>query len=201
MWPALFNLYKSLKINEKRKKYMVPRRFTTKIEQCHRKWLGEALDLPLTGHNGIDYCNDFFAIELKSKLKAKGYSINFAVNHDQEKYFPKQNPKRDLYWAFMSYTFSKSVLEVKEKDKLEELVLAREVWCLPWEWISKFPVYSPTKSGHFRYIPIKQIANKEEMTSFSVKKGNIHVQTDSSLEQKLINKMLSSSQEQKEGVF
>jgi len=45
---------------------MVPRRFTTKIEQCHRKWLGEALDLPLTGHNGIDYCNDFFAIELKS---------------------------------------------------------------------------------------------------------------------------------------
>ncbi|HIH58706.1 MAG TPA: hypothetical protein HA294_01745 [Nanoarchaeota archaeon] len=101
----------------------------------------------------------------------------------------------------MSYTFSKSVLEVKEKDKLEELVLAREVWCLPWEWISKFPVYSPTKSGHFRYIPIKQIANKEEMTSFSVKKGNIHVQTDSSLEQKLINKMLSSSQEQKEGVF
>ena len=178
---------------------MQDRRFTTKIEQCHRKYLGEALGMPLTGHNGIDYLDDFFAIELKSKLLKKGYPKNFAVNADQVHDFPKAYGEKDYYWAFMFYTFSKFVYEVKERDKLETLVTGREVWCLPWDWIQQFPVSYPS-SGSFRYVP-KHKFKGIDFTTFSTNKGNIHVQTDTSLEARLINRVLMYSEEQTPPLF
>ncbi|MDP3728070.1 MAG: hypothetical protein Q8R18_01310 [bacterium] len=174
---------------------MQDRKFTTKIEQCHRKWLGETIAISQTGHNGIDFLNDFFGIELKSKLLKKGYPKNFAVNADQVHNFPKAYGEKDYYWAFMFYTFSKSVSEVRERDKLEPLVTKREVWCLPWDWIQQFPIFSPKYSGPFHYVP-KHKFNGINFTAFSTNKGNIHVQSDTSLEQRLINRVLMYSEEQ-----
>ncbi len=175
---------------------MLPRRFTTKIDQCHRGWLGQALGIPKAGHNGIDLVNDFFAVELKAKLKAKDYSINFAVNADQVNDFPQTYGERQYYWAFMKYTLSKPVCEVVERDDLEQLVTSREVWCLPWTWVQSFPISYPKRSGPFRYVPIKQLPKKETMTIFEQGKGKIYAPRDTDLEALLINRALSYAQEE-----
>lgn len=175
---------------------MLPRRFTTKIDQCHRKWLEEVLDISSAQYNGIDLLNHFWGIELKAKLRTKGYSINFAVNANQVNDFPQTYGQKEYYWAFMAYTFSKSVSETRERDKLEPLVTGREVWCLPWDWIQKFPISSPKFSGPFRYVPIKQLPKPETMTSFEEEKGKIYVPRDSSLEMHLINRRFMANEEE-----
>ncbi len=198
--PLAYFTTQIIKNNSKKETCMQDRIFTTKIEQEHRKWLETTLGIAKTGHNGIDLLDDFFGIELKSKLLKKGYPKNFAVNADQENDFPKAYGEKEYYWAFMFYTFSKEVAKVKKKDKLEELVMGREVWCLPWDWIQQFPIFYPKASGPFRYVP-KHKFEGIEFTSFSTTKGSIHVQTDTSLEARLINRVLMYSEEPNPPLF
>src|SRR3989344_6887544 len=165
----------SLYKNKETKKKMDPKVFTTKIDQCHRRWLERELGVAKAEYNGIDHLNEFFAIELKAKLKTKKYSINFAVNADQVDDFVERYPGREFYWAFMTYTFAKTVKETKIKENLEKLVLKREVWSLPWEWIFQFPISNPQHSGPFRYVPIKAFSNIDAITTFKAEKGTIHV--------------------------
>ncbi len=173
---------------------MQDRRFTTKIEQCHRTWLEKILSIPKTGHNGIDYIDDFYGIELKSKLLKKGYPKNFAVDTNQVHDFPEAYGEKEYYWAFMFYTFAKPVPEVRKKDKLETLVIEREVWCLPWDWIQQFPIHSPKASGPFHYVP-KHKFNGIDFTTFSTNKGKLHVKTNTTLEGRCINRIFMYTEE------
>ena len=180
--------------------------FRGKIERYHKQWLGNALWVPGNGHLGIDllsytdlyedasYSEDF-AIEFKSKMVR--YPQQFAVNADQVNDFPKEYPGRDFYWAFMSYSFSKKVKEVSDTEDLEALVTQREVWCMPWNWIRKFPISKPKKSGPFRYVPKKTLPNPNKMTIFEEEKGRIYVQKNSTLESHLINRALILGEEEK----
>ena len=165
--------------------------FRWKIEVYHKKWLGDALWIPGNGRLGIDLLNNSFAIELKSKMR--GYPKQFAVNADQVDSFPAQEEYegREFYWAFMFYSFSKKVKEIDEKEDLEALVTEREVWCMPWDWIRKFPISRPKKTGPFHYVARHQLPDPSTMTTFEETKGKIYTPQDSDLETYLINRKLS----------
>lgn len=189
---------------------MNPRDFTGEIERYHKRWLANALWIPGNGHLGIDLLSttysmeeeepdvsysDVFAIELKSKILHKGYPKLFAVNADQVHDFPKETPKMEFYWAFMFYTFAKEVKEVKLGENLEALVTDREVWCMPWKWIRRFPVHNPQPSGPFRYVPRHKLPNPKRMTRFEEDKGRIYIPKDSRLETHLVDRVLILSRE------
>lgn len=120
--------------------------FKTLSEQVHRRWLARQLRMHSNEGTGIDLGNERFAIELKSCLDRQ----KWAVHAYQFPTFREQNPGKELYWAFLQYSMSRTVDDITT-EKIGSLVRTRHVWFMPWEWISCRPVTTP-KTGPYRYV-------------------------------------------------
>lgn len=182
---------------------MLPKYFRPHVEAYNKRWLAQALAIHHNGHLGIDLLTERFGIELKCRMI--GYGRRVITDPEQLHLYPIDNPGREFYWAFLYYKLSKPVRQIKEREDLEDLITKREVWCLPWEWMSQFPETRPSqKSGPYRYVSATKFPDAETMTVFTKKRkhlfgeqiGTIYVPKGSHLEAYLINKELISAQEE-----
>ncbi len=148
---------------------MNPRIFTNRIEQCHKQYLADTLDLTVSNF-GIDLINDQIGIELKCRYVK--YPINFAVHYYQIELFRNLSPSKELYWAFLVYDLKKDISKINEnilEYDLEKLVYDRRVWLLEWDWINQFSV-SEAKTGPYVYVHNDDL-KKEKFVSYKSNNG------------------------------
>ena len=160
---------------------MNPRRFTTKGELCHRKWLSSILDIPFRTNGGIDLANEDIGIELKCRYKK--YNHQFTVHEYQLNRFQEENPGKKLYWAFLLYDLKKQPDRIGNANCIENAVSNREVWFFEWNWIKQFPVSHP-KTGPYVYIKEKFFPPPEYLDKFEAKGGTLYLPKNIELEAK-----------------
>jgi hypothetical protein len=165
---------------------MQPAVYRNYINPVNLLWMQKVTGVSVNpNHNisGIDLCDADFGIELKAKLLYGSYTKSWAVHAHQIVGFKQASPSKDLYWAFMHYKLSKSVLQIDDNkygSGLESLVSEREVWFLPWGWIDQFP-QSNVKTGPYVYVNPKNFPGVDYFENFSEDNGLLHVPKDSSL--------------------
>ncbi|MSR86117.1 hypothetical protein EXS74_01845 [Candidatus Woesearchaeota archaeon] len=108
---------------------MLPKYFRPHVEGYNKRWLAKTLGIRSNGFMGIDLLNDQFGIELKCKMIGNGKRI--LTDPNQLHLYPIDNPGREFYWALMYYKLSKPVNAIEQSEDLEDIILKREVWCLP----------------------------------------------------------------------
>jgi len=80
---------------------MKPRSFVTRGEIIHKIWLSGVLGIPYFMNGGIDLADDYIGVELKCRYKK--YHPTFTVHSYQISEFEKENPGKELFWAFLLY--------------------------------------------------------------------------------------------------
>jgi hypothetical protein len=163
---------------------MDSRSFTTKMEQFHREWLSKATGIPYSTNDGIDLSNDKVSIEIKCRCDI--YHHHFVIHEYQFDAFKKENPDKELFWAFILYGLTKNVKEMTDKN-LENYVTFRQVWFLPWNWAKQFPVSNP-KTGPYVYVPVYALPLDESYHKIRKEKGILRIPKNTVLEDILINK-------------
>ncbi len=159
---------------------MKSRGFTTKSEMCHRIWLSDALNIPISSNGGIDLVGDNIGIELKCRYSL--YRNGFTIHQYQVDRFRDENPGKELFWAFMLYDLDKSPRKIKEMD-IEAAVTDRAVWFYDWNWVRQFPVHNP-KTGPYIYIHSNYLDRGENIMLLK-NGGMFNVPIGSALEQRL----------------
>lgn len=131
---------------------MKSRAFACKVEEPNLVWLSERVGISISTKGGIDLVDGEIGIELKSRLS--DYYVGFAVHHYQYVKFPRANPGKELYWAFMVYNLKLPISSIKSVKHIAKSIQHRKVWIFPWEWVGQFPVYRP-KTGPYIYVHAK----------------------------------------------
>jgi len=160
------------------------RRFTTVIEQTHKKWLGYVLGMETsTGEGGIDLVDEEFGIELKSRLKT--WKHGWAVDARQVDKFPLSYPTQELYWAFLIYGLNKEPSRIREGTKdLSRYVTDREIRFLPWDFIQQFKVTNP-RTGPYRHVTRTRFPREDYFIERKIGSNVLFVPRDSNLEKRL----------------
>ena len=155
--------------------------FKSKAEQTHRLWLGDVLGISTDGAEsaGIDLFDDKIGIELKSKLDR--YSINFAVHDYQVSQFEDQHHTKELFWAFLTYSMTKKVSQIRSVQDIRDSIDNREVRILPWDWVRQFPIWRP-KTGPYRYVSKNAFPEDSYFSVHPVQNGKLYVPKGSTLE-------------------
>jgi hypothetical protein len=156
--------------------------FASKIEVVNRRWTGETFHIPIPERTGIDLADDEIGIEIKSRMSI--YANSYAIHAYQIKKFERENRGKKLFWGFFNYTLSKPVKKVKETESLTDLIIAREVIFLPWNWIKTFPISHP-KTGPYVYAHAKDFPSKEDMIRYEFERAVTYLPKGSLLEEKL----------------
>ncbi|MBS3050748.1 MAG: hypothetical protein J4400_01205 [Candidatus Aenigmarchaeota archaeon] len=160
---------------------MDPRRFTTISEQKHKKWLGEVLDIPINDELGIDLLDETTGIELKGRYAR--WHQNYAVDNYQVVGFPERYPGIELYFAFLLYDLR--IRPRRIRSNVEKNVVEREVRLLPWDWVTKFPVSYPRRSGPFIYVHGKDFPDGDYFEKFETKDAILWAPRNSSMAARL----------------
>jgi hypothetical protein len=167
------------------------RLFRNQIEEVNRYWLSREMSIPVSLKRGIDLLDGSVGIELKSRYN-KWYHA-FSVHEYQIDGFSRDNPGRELFWAFMFYDLKKEPKDIKESE-LPDSVTRRDMWFFEWDWIRRFLV---SDSGREKYVyvnsnsfpPAEEFSRHDvEGASFFVPKSCI---IDERLEKKKIKKELT----------
>ena len=94
---------------------MNPRAFTRLVGDTHEHWLGTILSLT-NADRGIDLVGDKLCVELKSRYDK--WNPNWAVDNKEYVRFPKENPNKELYWAFILYGLRTSPIDIPRGDNI-----------------------------------------------------------------------------------
>ncbi len=155
------------------KHYKAADSFKSRIADCHGRWLEKVIGIPYVGRagngGGIDLLSDKIGIELKCRLRK--YSCIWACDENDKISFEERHQDIALYWAFLLYEISRGVQDLRKIRNLDRFVVSRECWFLPWKWIEIFPVYSPEKSGPFRYANARYFPPAEEFEEKCISSG------------------------------
>ena len=154
------------------------RSFTTICSMYHGEWLAQNLGMTASRAGGIDISNDTINIELKSRMR--DWHPTWTIHAYQINQFPKENKGKELYWGFLLYGLTKTVPSIKHKD-LPHVIIDREVWLMPWDWVWQFPVHRP-KTGPYVYVKQHKLPDPKTFSRFPKKRGAIWVPKGSSLE-------------------
>ncbi|HTZ41669.1 MAG TPA: hypothetical protein VMC07_00470 [Candidatus Omnitrophota bacterium] len=156
--------------------------FKTISEGHNKRWLSPKIGIPAQFGGGIDFLDDFFAIELKGGNKS--YHDSFAVHSYQIGGFKRAYPGREFFWAFLLYDTTKPICDMTESENIAKFMVDRDVWFLEWDWIRQFPVhYAPT--GPYVYPKKKDFPADNYFRKIKVQGGRLYVPNDSSLDWKL----------------
>ncbi|MEK6830092.1 MAG: hypothetical protein AABY15_08310 [Nanoarchaeota archaeon] len=161
---------------------MKSRRFNGFIPRVNENWVAKVLGMELNG-KGPDLFNDNCEVEVKFSLKdGKGkYHLCWTVLEYQMVY-PQEHPGKNIYWALGLYKLNRTVSSIgrNEVPNLENFVMNRELWMIPWEWMNQFsPSRTSGKSKHsewdieLRYPKVKDLPLV--VKTYKVPKGIIHL--------------------------
>ena len=160
---------------------MESRSFTTKGELSHRLWLSDVLGIPYSTNGGIDLVDDQVGVELKARYRI--YTHKFTVHAYQVEQFKKENPGKELYWAFLLYDLDRDVRKVGKN--IERTVTRRDVVFLPWDFVKQFPIATP-KTGPYIYVPERDFPSKKEFKRLRRSGGILFLPNGSLLEARLV---------------
>ena len=162
---------------------MKPRYFNSVMPRYNEIWVGKVLDAEVNSLNGPDIIGKDFDVEVKFTLvgdqcNAQKYPRTWTVFEHQLNY---PNGKK-MYWGFGTYSLSKPVKEIRNHEfkKIEEIVLNRELWIVPWNFINQYEPHitkGQTQQSNWinilRYPKLKDIP--KIIRTSKVKNGKIHL--------------------------
>jgi len=158
---------------------MDSRSYTTISAMYNARWLAKALGLSyVNGLGGIDVAGEDQCIELKGRNR--NWHPSWAVHTYQIGLFPKQNPKKELFWAFMMYDSKKTVPSTKNRD-FPDVLTNRQVWLFDWNWVKQFPIHRPP-TGPYIYVHRTDFPPNNTFRRSRKKGGVIFAPKNSSLE-------------------
>ena len=146
----------------------------------NESWCSKVLNIQLNPGNGADLIDDQKIIEVKFALtpNKKNYTSWKILEHQVN--YQKENAQR--FWALGTYTLNKPIFQIKTKDfeKLEKLVLHRELFIVNWDWISQFtPSYTNGKTDISKWENTFRYAKKNKLPktiqTYSVHKGIVNL--------------------------
>jgi len=151
------------------------------MASIHTEWGVNVLRMKSNG-KGADLIDDMKIVELKFCIipnKPKKYPLAWTVHDYQMNYNENQF---FAFWGLGTYKLDRAVSEIKtrDKEKLEDFVLERELWIVDWDWMNKYP--TSTRSGEtelsewthtYRYPKHKDLPNI--FKTYKVKKGKVHL--------------------------
>lgn len=152
--------------------------------KVNEAWVAKVLGMRVNTSPGIDVIDDTKGIEVKFTLvgnqcRAGKYPRAWTVLEHEMDF---KNNGYLCFWGLGTYELSKPVKEIKVRmpEKLEGLVLRREFWIVPWDWMKD---YLPSHTGGetkvskwentFRYPKLKDIP--KVIQSYEVEKGLLHL--------------------------
>lgn len=156
------------------------RRFNSIMPSLHHKWTASVLNMEVNPEKGPDLIDDEKIVEVKFTLlhPEKKYPYSWTVMEHQMNY---QNG-RIGFWALGTYRLEKEVKDISEEEigALEERVIQRELFIVPWNWMQQYPP-SETRgeteysrwSNTFRYP--KRSRLPQIASTLEVEKGIVHL--------------------------
>ena len=123
---------------------MEGRTFNSVMSQVNSKWAAQVLNMEVNPSKGPDLIDSKKIVELKFTLNNpdKYKHLSWRVLEYQMTY-PED---RGLvgFWGLAIYELDRNVgeIETKDKNELEEMVVKRELFLVPWEWMNQFPAYN-----------------------------------------------------------
>jgi hypothetical protein len=162
---------------------MQARKFNNFMGDVNEKWAADVLGMELC-KNGPDLINNNCILEVKFSLlnsQFRKYTPSWTVLEYQMDY-EKGYSGRSSYWGLGIYSLSTPVYKISNasKEELENLVLNRELWIIPFSWMTQFPP-SETRGktriseweNTLRYPKIEKIP--ETIKIYEVKKGKVNL--------------------------
>ena len=165
---------------------MEHRTFNSLMPVVNEKWASRVLGIHHNSGKGPDLVDPGKFVEVKFcliKPKQEGqydYPCAWTVQDHQVEY-------NDIwmgqgFWAFGLYELDRPIKKIATPDpeKLEKMVLNRELYITPWSWIYQFPAHTvqgKTKLSewvnHFRYPKLKDLPKIK--ATYQVEKGLVHL--------------------------
>ena len=164
---------------------MNPPDFRIKIATCHKSWLGDLFKIDDKDYFGIDLLSEDLGIEIKSRLI--GHGGPWSVHTSQIDNYPKLNPKKKLFFAFVLYNLNLSIYDLNEEDNLESHITERTIWFRNWNWILNKP-RSYVKTGPYVYISKKLFSQESTDKCLNTRNATLYFPRNSHLEDKLVSK-------------
>jgi len=162
---------------------MKARIFNNLMPFINESWAAEVIGAELNRNNGPDLVSNNYVMEVKFALinndhTKKKYPLSWTVFEYQLDY----NKEKDAYWGLGTYKLNKPVSKIRTEnpDRLDELVLSRELWIIPFGWMKQYPSHETSGETElskweniFRYPKLKDVP--ETIKTYPVKKGLVHL--------------------------
>lgn len=159
---------------------MYARTFNSVMCPVNELWAANVLGMEMNPRSGIDLLGDSKNVEVKftlqylDKYKHKSWRVL-----DHELAFQNGKP---CFWALGFYTLKEEIsrINVKTQLALERRVIDRELFIVPWEWMSQFPRYhhvgqtKKSKWDHWIRFP-KHKDLPPNYATYPVKGGIVHL--------------------------
>lgn len=162
---------------------MQARKFNNFMADVNEELAADVLGMELC-KNGPDLINNNCILEVKFSLlnsQFRKYAPSWTVLEYQMSY-PQKYPEKNSYWGLGTYSLNTPVCKISKasKEELENLVLNREVWIIPFSWMTQFPP-SETRGrtrisgweNTLRYPKMEKIP--ETLKTYEVKKGKVNL--------------------------
>lgn len=163
---------------------MKARYFNSIMPRLNEDWSARNLGMEVQ-YFGPDLINEErnTIVEVKftligKKCGADKYPINWIVDKNQLSYCNGH----DAYWALGTYSLDRLIKKIRKEDtiKLEKMVLGRELWIVPWEFMGKYtPNFTSGETkisqweAYLMYPKLKDIP--KPIKTYHVEKGLIHL--------------------------
>jgi hypothetical protein len=157
------------------------RKFNSVMPSVNETWAADVLKMQRNPHKGPDLIDEKKIVEIKFRLMCEDeYShLCWRILEHQKGY--RQDGKK-AYWGFGKYFLSKPVSKIRTNKELEleSLVVSRELFIVPWEWVDQFPVYhqsGKTEKSEWNnhLIFAKGRLLPEIIESYQVEKGFVYL--------------------------
>ena len=164
---------------------MKARRFNPIISKVNEKWGAKMLNMRVNQGNGPDLIDSEKVVEVKFRLiHPEKYThlhwtiLGYQFNYEQQ----AQEQGKNAFWAMGFYTLNQPVSKIRTNkiEKLESLILERELFIIKWDWANQFSLYlskgKTKKSVWNHYLTsAKAKALPHTTNTYNVEKGKIHI--------------------------
>lgn len=162
-------------------KYNKARKFNSgPVPRLNELWVARALGMQINPNSGPDLIDENKIVEVKFTLShnSKNY-FKWSVLGYQINYYQLA---QSSFWALGFYDLELPVQKIKTKDpeKLEKLIIQREVNIVSWDWIHQFKpkkCVGKTEKSSWDYELISALYNKipKVIKTYKVEKGLVHI--------------------------
>ena len=144
-------------------------------------WAARVLNMQVNQSHGPDLTDDMKNCEVKFSFldKLGKYPVSWTVLEYQMDY----NNEKPCFWGLGTYKLKASVRKIKTEnpEKLDELVMQRNLFIVTWDWMEQYPAHSVSgysrNSGHwhniFRYPKFKDLPKTTRI--YEVDRGLVHL--------------------------